>query len=97
MSTRKKRKVKAFANPDSDLLDIDPSQKPVFQQVVFVAGGLFSLSQDKKHRLRDRELARVSSGWLFKLGMELYDEEAKAIKTTEENNHQPGTSETREG
>lgn len=92
MSTRKKRKVKAIADESKDLLDIDPSQKPVFQQVVFVAGGLFALSQDKKHRLRDRELARVASGWLVKLGMELYDEEAKAIKTTEEINGQPGTS-----
>lgn len=96
MSTRKKRKVKAIANPDSDLIDIDPSQKPTFQQAVFIAGGLFALSQDKKHKLRDRELARVASGWLVKLGMELYDEETKAIETTKEANGQRGASETRE-
>lgn len=97
MSTRRKRKSKAVADESKDLLDIDPSQKPTFQQAMFVAGGLFALSQDKRHKLRDRELARVASGWLVKLGMELYESETKAIETTEEDNHQPGATETGQG
>lgn len=57
-----------------DLLNIDPTKKPTFQQVLFVAGGLYALSEDKKHRTRDRELARVSSVWLVNLGIQLYEE-----------------------
>lgn len=88
-----KRKSKQKTGKENHL-NIDPTKQPNAREVMYIAGALATIGIDKGISLKYREVARVSSVWLSRVAVTLYESEAKAIKESEENNHRPEASET---
>lgn len=64
-------------------LNIDPTKQPNAREVMYIAGALATIGMDKGISLKYREVARVSSVWLSRVAVTLYESETKAIETTE--------------
>lgn len=92
-----KRAKSKKTNKDQNHLNIDPTKQPNAREVMYIAGALATIGMDKGISLKYREVARVSSVWLSRVAVTLYENETKAIEATEENNHQPGATETGQG
>lgn len=68
-----KRKSKKNPNKE-DLLDIDPSQKPTWEQALWVAGAMQMMQSAANLSVRQREVCRVGAGWILSLALQLKEE-----------------------